>query len=220
MRKPSFSEIRKWAFFASLSALLVIAIQQLNVFSGFCTAYNIPCNGLIIFTSTILFFIFLGAIEFTWNLIESKKRLSKDKTFAIRMTKPQFERKLNEFINKPDESVLKRPNILLNWRELKIRNSNWDDVKRKHIDDIRDADSIKLLLTPFRGLVLELVENNEGLLVSINPEGDKESITLTKKSRKHLTFQHVGFKNISVNQKAYEDLLRWLNSLEKQSKNV
>lgn len=136
------------------------------------------------------------------------------------MTKPKFERKLGEFINKPDESVLKPPNVLLNWRELKNRNRNWDDVKRKYIDDIRSADSIKLLLDPFRGLVLELVENNEGLLVSVNPEGDKESITLTKKSGKHLTFQHVGSKNIFVNQKAYEDLLRWLNSLEKQSKNV
>jgi hypothetical protein len=218
MRKPSFSEIKKWAFSASLAALAGIAIQQINALQIYCTAYNIPCNALIVVTSTVLFFVFLGVIEFAWNLIESKKGPSNDKTFVIRMTKPQFERKLDEFINKLDESILKPPNVLLNWRELKYRNKNWDDVNRKHIDDIRDADSIKLLLAPFRGLVLELVENNQGLLVSVNPEGDKESITLARKSRKYITFQHVGFKNIPVNQNAYEDLLRWLDSLEKQSK--
>jgi hypothetical protein len=176
---------------------------------------NIPCTILIVIVITILFFVFLAAVEFVWNLFESKKNL-KDKGFIIRMTKSQFERKLDEFVNGSDETVLKLPRTLKNWRELKRRNKNWDDVNRKHIDDVRDADSIKLLLAPFRGLVLELVENNEGLVVSVNPEGDKEPITITRRERKHLVFQHAGYKNISVNQKAYSALLKWLNSLEKK----
>lgn len=217
MRKPNFSKISQWAFSASLAILSGFALQYLNAFQGYCTSFNIPCTILIVVVITILFFIFLAIVEFIWNSIESKKNL-KDKSFIIRMTKPQFERKLDEFVNGSDETVLKPPRILINWRELKRRNKNWDDVNRKHIDDIRDADSVKLLLDPFRGLVLELVENNEGLLVSVNPEGDKEPITVTRRKRKYLTFQHAGYKNISVNPKAHRALLLWLNSLEKKQK--
>lgn len=215
MRKPNFSKISQWAFLASLTILLGFALQHLNAFQGFCTSFNIPCNFLIVVVITILFFIILAVVEFIWNSIESIKNL-KNKSFIIRMTKPQFERKLDEFVNKSDKTVLKLPRILINWRELKRRNKKWDDVNKEYINDIRDADSIKLLLDPFRGLVLELVENNEGLLVSVNPEGDKEPITVTRRKRKYLTFQHAGYKNISVNQKAYRALLLWLNSLEKK----
>ncbi len=218
MRKPNFSKISQWVFSASLGILLGFVLQYLNAFQGYCTSLNLPCTiliGLIVIVITILFFVLLNAVEYVWNTIESKKNL-KDKSFIVRMTKPQFESKLDEFVNGLDETVLMPPRILINRRELKRRNKNWDDVNRKHIDDIRDADSIKLLLDPFRGLVLELVENNEGLLVSVNPEGDKEPITITRIKRKYLTFQHAGYKNISVNQKAYRALLEWLNSLEKK----
>lgn len=145
-----------------------------------------------------------------------------DGLFIIQMTKPQFEGALDNFVNKPDKSLLATPHVLLGWRILQRRKTEQerrlssDPLNIKHVDEVSDADFIRLTREPFRGLVLELTEKEAGLWVVVNPEGDKESITVTekKKRRKVLLFRHAGWKNIPADPKAHSNLLMWLKSLE------
>lgn len=166
------------------------------------------------------------AVNLMWEIFTKLlSRSSKfDGPFLIQMTKPQFERALDGFVNKTNKNVLTTPRVLLGWRTLHRRKTEQERRLSSaqlnvHTDEIADADFIRLTRQPFRGLVLELTEKDTGLWVVVKPEGDRESITVTEKKKrsKFLLFRHVGWKNIPVNPKAQGDLLRWLKSLENRN---
>lgn len=146
--------------------------------------------------------------------------------FIIRMTKAQFERELEKFVN--DDTVLPY-SLLLGWRILKHRKTtkeidfslqmNDENKYWQIVSNIEEADAIKLSKEPYRGLMLEVLYQPEGLWVTVNPEGDRESITVTetmvekKKRRRGIGFVHKGWRKIPVNQDSYVSLLKWLDSI-------
>jgi len=162
---------------------------------------------------------------------ESRTLEDTSRTFVIPMTKRQFERVLDKFVNdkKSDPSILIPPKILLsNWRTFYRRKTEMEqklsgDTHKNEIsvDSINHADSIKLIVDPYKGLTLEIEEKENGLWVAVNPEGYDESITVqevtSRKGKREVLFHHVGWKNIPVNLTAHTNLVVWLEALEKNT---
>jgi hypothetical protein len=134
-------------------------------------------------------------------------------TFILHITKAQFERELDEFVNKSRSSVLS------SWRILRRRTSEQERRLRHRMDaenrdwdivtSITETDAIKLTTNQYRGIVLELTEKENGLWVVVYPEGDRESITVSEDG----LYRHKGYKTISVDPEAQEKLMEWLKTL-------
>lgn len=138
---------------------------------------------------------------------------SLDGPFVIRMTKPQFERELDKFVNNSFQP------ILLSWRILRRRKTekerkehhlmNADDRQWEIISNIAEADAIKLATKKYRGIVLELTEKENDLWIVVHPEGNKESITVYEDG----LHRHMGFKTIPVDPESLELIFEWLKNL-------
>jgi len=221
MKKTNFSKIEQWLFATSLGILITLSTRYLEVFRNSCFITWFPCDVLLVIIITVLLFLIIQVLQRISRFFSNLKKPPKNKTFILQMSKSQFQRELDDFINKQDDEGLPLPNTLSSWHILQRRATENERSSMREIwritSDISKADSIKLIKEPFRGLLLELADKSSSLWINVIPEGDKEAITVSEtfgKRRKFIGFRHAGWKNIPVDQNAYEILLRWLNSLE------
>jgi len=144
--------------------------------------------------------------------MDNHETSQEDKLFVLQMTKLQFEKELSSFVKGST------PPVLIAWHVLRRRRGererkqltgmDLEDIEWDKISNITEADSIKLIRDPYRGITLEIQEKEVGLWIVISSEGDKEpDDVLTKEG-----WLHLGFKQIKVNPEAYNDLRRWLES--------
>jgi len=140
--------------------------------------------------------------------------------FGIRETKASFERALESFVRRivqQDRTELIPP--LMSWHVLRRRRSESERRRLsrtpkeqrewEYITNVEEADSISLTIDPFRGLSLELTEKEQGLWVTVNPEGDRDSVTVFENGR----LVHKGWKYIRVDPQGHAVLSAWLEDL-------
>lgn len=241
-----------WEFIASI-VFSVISGEIMNLFAllnGYeCTlwSFSLSCRTMFVLAFCCLVLIFWGMIHVSWSLIEINFYRTKikhfKKPFLINISKSQFERRLNDFINplknknSEDDDLLATPTYLLDdtiyWRKLSRHKTELEyktlpeQIETISVGGIEYADFIELTKRPFLGLILELAKKPGSLQITVNPRGYKEDITDTiinekkgkrKKSKKIAEFMFKGWKEISVDLDAHLALLNWLYSLEKESK--
>jgi hypothetical protein len=153
------------------------------------------------------------------------------KRFVIKESKASFEKKLELFVtfvnrvgldgdDKSDYTPLLMPR--LGWRVLRRRRPEserrclpYTDREQKEwefISNIEEADSIKLTIDPLQGLSLELTEKEQGLWVTINPEGDRDSVTVFENGH----WIHKGWRHIPADPKGRDILSAWLANLSQE----
>jgi large-conductance mechanosensitive channel len=200
-------------------------ISAAMIQAGWC-GYNDPICLLRHYVYIAIIILAVGIVlQIIFNKIfQSKLR---KKLFTVRMTKRQFEKELDEFINPPEEEsgAMIPPKSLLDttryWRTLrriktelesKILSGSGSDFM--DVDTIELADNIKLIKEPFCGIVLELKENGNSLTIGILPEGYRETIDTSTLAG----WLNDRSKLISVDSNAERNLLIWLKSLEERYK--
>jgi len=150
------------------------------------------------------------------------------KQFIVKETKSSFEKKLELFVTlvnhvgldgdyDSDYTPLLMPR--LGWHVLRRRRSESErhrlsrapEEQREweYITNVEEADSISLTIDPFRGLSLELTEKEQGLWVTINPEGDRDSDTVFENG----SWVHKGWRHIRVDPQGHAVLSAWLEDL-------
>ncbi|MCK4315032.1 MAG: caspase family protein, partial [Anaerolineae bacterium] len=146
--------------------------------------------------------------------------------FEIKETKASFERALESFVRRivqQNHTELMPPSM--SWHVLRRRRPEseqrrlpYQDKEQRdwdYITNIEEADSIKLTIDPFRGLSLELTEKERGLWVTINPEGDRDSVTVSENGR----WVHKGWRHIRVDPQGHAILSAWLADLAQEGTN-
>lgn len=159
-------------------------------------------------------------VVFHEDMVEKLTPDQFDTRFTIQMSKTQFERELGSFVSaSEDSSALERPIFLLSkWATLRRKRTTAEIALSQgggvyeDVQNVDEADIIKLIKEPYGGLVLELSETPAGLWISIIPEGYTETID-TISTKNGDGWESVRTRRIHVDEKAHVNLLKWLQSL-------